>query len=78
MIEVATRTSHPRSRGERTKRRQRHQNMSKEKERHHAISVKIALSNEKNGNYILVSTACSYTLLNTEQLFVRRVVSRGM
>ncbi|PNF25008.1 Ras-related protein Rab-32 [Cryptotermes secundus] len=53
MIEVATRTSHPRSRGERTKRRQRHQNMSKEKERQHAITVKIALSNEKNGNYIL-------------------------
>jgi hypothetical protein len=26
--------------------------MSTEKERYHAVSVKIALSNEKNGNYI--------------------------
>jgi hypothetical protein len=52
--------------------------MSKEKERHHAISVKIALSNEKNGNYILVSTAYSYALLSTERLSVRRVVSHGM
>ncbi|XP_021932081.1 ras-related protein Rab-32 isoform X3 [Zootermopsis nevadensis] len=56
MIEVATRTSNPRSRGERTKRRQRHLNMSKEKDRYNAIPVKIALSNEKNGNYILQPT----------------------
>lgn len=53
MIEVATRPSNPRSRGERTKRRLRHLTMSKEKERYHAISVKIALNNEKNCNYIL-------------------------
>lgn len=60
MIEVATRTSNPRSRGERTKRRQRHLIMSKEKEKHRAVSVNIALSNEKNGNYILVSIVSSY------------------
>jgi len=34
--------------------------MSKEKEKHRAVSVNIALSNEKNGNYILVSTVSSY------------------
>lgn len=60
MIEVATRTTNPRSRGERTKRRQRHLIMSKEKEKHRAVCVNIALSNEKNGNYILVSTVFSY------------------
>jgi hypothetical protein len=60
MIEVATRTSNPRSRGERTKRRQRHLIMSKEKEKNRAVSVNIAFSNEKNGNYILVSTVSSY------------------
>jgi hypothetical protein len=58
MIEVATRTSNPRSRGERTKRRQRYLNMSKDKDRYNDIAVKNALSNEKNGNYILVSTYC--------------------
>ena len=60
MIEVATRTSNPRSRGERTKRRQRHLIMSKEKEKQRSVCVNIALSNEKNGNYILVSTVFSF------------------
>jgi mRNA deadenylase 3'-5' endonuclease subunit Ccr4 len=77
MIEVATRTKHPRSRGERTKRRHRHQNMSTEKERCHAVSVKIALSNEKNGNYILVSATHSTLTRSVRRLLVTANVVRS-